>query len=254
MPRNVLVLVACLTTLAALAPGVAAAGCSTDLDCKGDRICENGSCTGELDSWDRGEALERSLKLHRQSRNRQVWGWIFLGGGALASSGGIGVGAALPEPSGAVGLTAWGAVFLTVGGLVAQNGGPRARRALRLLKVHPEGHGRYRAAGWTLWAAGLFTSFAQVGAYVGWLTSSNDVGLKVAALATSGVAMGLGLAAIVVFQLDAMRHRTQLTEVLDAMDGVGLTEATPARRIRPRLIASPWATRDGGGVAVGLVF
>ena len=225
------------------APGLAAAQCTKDTDCKGARVCEVGRCVApslpnagltQLQSF-------RSLRTEdevRGSERRRMAGWIT--GGFAAAAGVTSAAMTFADLD-----DEWTAMYVPLGlslslgltaGLSAGVGGAMARDALRDLG-QSTGSVAMPVAGWILWGLGTLTAFGAGAAVAGRGDETADhdrgdspfFGLMLAGAATSTVLTTVGLTLL---QIDLSRH---------------------LGRYR-KLSVSPVVTQRSAGAAVGMQF
>lgn len=247
-----------------LASSVAYAGCGKDTDCKGDRVCEAGTCVspgggapGPRGKPKRGprvdEATLREATRDRAAATRgQIFGYSFGAAGTVFALTGSGLGLASSgvEVSTAVGGV--GLVSLAIGGPLAAGGGTAARHGLQLLDAPRPGNG-LRIAGWSCYGSGMFLGLVAIGVGI----AGEDAGGAIGIAATIPAALGDFLLAadagttrnLLALRIEAARgERAQLR--LEGVDApLGVTAPEPAR---PWVVATPFVSPAPSGAVMGL--
>lgn len=247
-----------------LAAKIAYAGCTKDTDCKGDRVCEAGTCVGESGSgparkapraarYD-AETIREATRLRAAATRGQIFGYSFGGGGAAMAIGGSALGLAdagveVSTITGGIGL-----VGLAAGGPLAASGGSAGRRGLLLLDAPAPGRG-LPIAGWSCYGTGMLLGVVAVGVGISGDSAGGAIGLLATTSATAGVFMLAADAGATRARLDR-----RLQEVTDrdrrseapAPDAESSWAAALPGEAAPALTAAPWVAPASSGAIVGL--
>lgn len=212
------------------------AGCESDNECKGDRVCESGRCTDPVSKpasrskkkSKEGESYLSASK--RLSTTGVVLTSVGLGVGAIGVGGGfLGWYSPTPELIGGVGL-----VGIAVGGPISAAAGSKARLGLLVLNPEPElPPGGPRVGGWVLYSTSLLLGGTAI---VGGLSAMD-----------TDAASAIGLGAIVtgsvgnvLFAVDARSAQNLLNEEIEWVS------------VAPAPVTTPFLAATGEGLLVGV--
>lgn len=190
----------------AIAP--AYAGCDKDTDCKGDRVCEDGTCVDGARPAKKkrdDQRLDEAASLRGGAMGLEIAAWSLGGAGLLFGVTGSALGLAQAGIGVSTGVGGVGLVSIVVAGPLAGAAGGRARRGVELLGGPERGNGA-RITGWILYGAGLATGVGAIGVGLGGDSAGGAIGMGACALAGTGTFLLAG---------DASGARRQLSGAID---------------------------------------
>ncbi len=217
-------------------PMNANAGCENDMDCKGDRVCEDGECTEPVAASTpaapaAGVSEAKAIELDSAQANAIV-GYVGAGGGLL-----FGVAAMALNGEGAPAYMSGAGSLLTIGitAPVAAGGGAKARRLARASGV-PVPSSALPATAWVAYTLTIIEGGTLI--TLGVMDEDVSTGLIASTVAT-------GVAATLAMGIDANTASSSVRESLNR----NVAHSTPRRRHPVHMSLLP--IKGGGTLAIG---